>query len=525
MLAGQLLQSRGSPTRAAIEFGDDEVWTYEELDGLANRFARFFTERGLAVGDRVSLVVGNDPLLVGAYFGAFRAGVIANPINTKLTAKELAYVIGHAGSRMVLVSADLCGTLGDALPLLDTAPQVVVLRPSQAVPFAAASSSDVLSLDASPLTSGGPSGGDGALLIYTSGTTGNPKGVLLTHDNVVAGVHIVYKAYEVQPGEKTLCVMPLFHTNGLMFSTLTFLFGGGTVALQAKFSATRFWQQCAQHQVSSSSASPTILQMLLAHEAGAPAYGQTGLRYLKVASAPTPVDLAERFEARFGSGLLLETYGLTETTAMTTMNPLHGRRRFGSIGRVLPPQELGILNDAGQPTPPGEVGEICVQGPTVMKGYFRDPESTRAAFIGDWFHTGDMATQDEDGFVTIVGRKKEMIIRGGENISPLEIENVAMLHPKVKEAVAVGLSDPLWGEVVGLCVVAKEPVTREELMGFCRERLSDFKLPHHIVFTDELPRNAMGKVVRKLAARKFALASAEAASPSVKIPLHGAAAV
>jgi long-chain acyl-CoA synthetase len=228
------------------------------------------------------------------------------------------------------------------------------------------------------------------------------------------------------------------------------------------------------------------------------------LRYLKVASAPTSIDLAERFEARFGDDLLLETFGLTETTALTTMNPLYGKRRFGSIGRVIPPQTLAVLDDDGRPLPTGSVGEIGVQGPTVMKEYFRDAENTERAFVGPWFRSGDMAVLDDEGFVTIVGRKKEMILRGGENISPLEVENVAMLHPKVKEAVAVGLADALWGEIVGLCVVAHEPVEPAEIVAFCRERLSAFKLPERIVFADELPRNAMGKIVRSAARASFA---------------------
>jgi acyl-CoA synthetase (AMP-forming)/AMP-acid ligase II len=504
MLAGELLQSRGPVSRPAIEFdGGSECWTYEALDGLANRFARYFLAQGLTKGDRVSFLVGNDPLLVGAYFGAFRAGLVANPVNTRLTATEIAYVLEHAGSRCVVAGAELCDALAGALEMLAQRPHVVALRTKGDAPTGMTDGEVVLATSSERIA-GGPIGDDdGALLIYTSGTTGNPKGVVLTHANVVAGVTIVHRVFEITPDERTLCVMPLFHTNALMFSTLPFLYGGGTVCLEARFSATRFWQQCRDARVTGSSASPTILGMLLAHEATAPPRGQTGLRYIKVASAPTSIDLAERFEARFGDRLLIETYGLTETTAFATMNPLHAPRHFGSIGQEIPPQALAILGDDGIPRPNGEVGEIGIRGATVMKEYFRDPENTERAFVGPWFRTGDMAMRDDEGFVRIVGRKKEMILRGGENISPLEVENVAMLHPKVKEAVAVGLADALWGEVVGLCVVAHEPVEPADIVAFCRERLSAFKLPERIVFTDELPRNAMGKIMRSAARASF----------------------
>lgn len=508
MLAGELLQSHGAGARPAIEFAtESETWSYDALDALANRFARYFLAQGLVKGDRVSLFVGNDPLMLGAYFGAFRAGLVANPINTRLTPTELAYVINDAGSRCVLIGADLCSAFAGVLPLLEVRPHLVVLRGERDAAFGAAHSQEILDTDGGTIDPGVIVASDGALLIYTSGTTGHPKGVVLTHANVVAGVQIVHRAFEIEPGERTLCVMPLFHTNALMFSHLPFLLGGGTVCLEPKFSASRFWAQCREGRVTSSSASPTILAMLMAHEAGAPARGETGLRYLKVASAPTPIDLAERFEARFGEKLLIETYGLTETTALATMNPLHAPRHFGSVGQVIPPQTLAILDDAGAPVALGEVGEIGLQGPTIMKEYFRDPENTKRAFAGPWFRTGDMAVLDREGFATIVGRKKEMILRGGENISPLEVENVAMLHPKVKEAVAVGLADPLWGEVVGLCVVANEPVSGDEIVSFCRERLSAFKLPQQVIFIDELPRNAMGKVVRNQARARFAPAA------------------
>jgi long-chain acyl-CoA synthetase len=317
--------------------------------------------------------------------------------------------------------------------------------------------------------------------------------VLLTQANVMAGIDIVSRAFEMKPTDRSFCVMPLFHTNGLMFSTLPYLRSGATVILRKRFSATQFWQQIREARANVASVSPTILAMLLEHEAGAPRAEDIHLDFIKVASAPTSVELAGRFEARFGRGLLLETYGLTETTAINVMNPLHGPRKHGSIGRAVPPQEVRLVD-----------GEIQVRGPTVMREYFRDPENTSRAMDGEWLRTGDVARIDEDGFIFIVGRSKEMILRGGENISPLEIEEVAVRHPAVREAAAVGVPDRIWGECVGLCVVAREPVSEQDVVAFCREHLSPFKVPQRVVFVDELPRNAVGKITRNALRSAFA---------------------
>ncbi len=465
----------------AIE-GEDRTWSYADLDRLSDAFAALFEARGLAPGDRVSLVCSSEALLAGAYFGAFRARVIANPINNRLLPEEVAYILEHAGSRCVVVSEEYVGLVENTLGLLRNPPAVIRAADVAATPAAPADRK--------------PSPEDGALLIYTSGTTGKPKGVVLTQANVMAGITYVSGAFRMKPGDRTFCVMPLFHTNGLMFSTLPFLLTGGTVVLRKRFSATGFWTQLRESGASTTSVSPTILAMLLEHAANAPPAAGIRLDYIKVASAPTPVELAERFEARFGRGLLLETYGLTETTAINVMNPLDGPRKHGSIGRALAPQEVRVVDDAGEPAPPGATGEIEIRGATVMKEYFRDPENTAKAMHGEWLRTGDVGRIDADGFVFIVGRSKEMILRGGENISPLEIEEVAVRHPAVREAAAVGVPDRIWGEAVGLCVVARHPVSEQELVEFCKSHLSAFKVPQRVVFVEELPRNAVGKVTR-----------------------------
>ena len=488
MLAGDI-PARHRGARTALET-EDRAWSYEALDDLARGFSGSFLGHGCTRGDRVSFVMGNDAPLVAAYFGAFRAGLVANPVNNRLKPEEIAYILDHAGSRCVVVSEEFAGVVGSAVALLEKKPAVI-------------SAKDVTLDPALSQGSGSPSPDDGALLIYTSGTTGKPKGVLLTHANVMAAIEIVSRAFEMKPDDRTLCVMPLFHTNGLMFSTMPFLHVGATVVLKRRFSASQFWTQCREHRVSTSSVSPTILALLLEHEKTAPPAAGIHLDYIKVASAPTPVELAERFEARFGKGLLLETFGLTETTAINVMNPLHGPRKFGSIGKALAPQEVRVVDEAGREVAQGTAGELEVKGPTVMKEYFRDPANTRKAMHGEWLRTGDVARIDEDGFVFIVGRSKEMILRGGENISPLEIEEVAVRHPAVREAAAVGVPDRIWGESVGLCVVLKEPATERELVEFCSAHLSAFKVPQRVVFVQELPRNAVGKVTRNVLRNAF----------------------
>ncbi len=492
MLPGDIPRLNRGP-RPAIET-EDRAWSYEALDDLAWRFARFFLARGLEPGDRASFVMGNDPALVAAYFGAMRARVIANPVNNRLTPEEIAYILDHAGSRCVVVAEEYRPVIERTLPLLASPPAVLVVGNG--------GERDLLAMPATPVTVS-PSPDDGALLLYTSGTTGKPKGVLLTQANVMAGTEIVNRAFGMAPGDRTFCVMPLFHTNGLMFSTMPFLLAGGTVVLRKRFSASAFWQQCRDTRAGTASVSPTILAMLLEHEANAPAAADIRLDYIKVASAPTSVELAERFEARFGRGLLLETYGLTETTAINTMNPLRGARKLGSIGRALPPQEVRVVDDAGALLPQGAVGELEVRGPTVMKEYFRDPANTRDALHDGWLRTGDIARIDAEGFVFIVGRSKEMILRGGENISPLEIEEVVAKHPAVREAAAVGVPDRIWGEIVGLCVVARRPVSADDLVEHCRAHLSAFKVPQRVVFVEELPRNAVGKITRNALREAF----------------------
>jgi long-chain acyl-CoA synthetase len=487
LLAGDLLDAAHGK-HPAIVFENLETYSHGELDQLANRFAHCFQTRLARHGGPVSFLVGNDPLLVAALFGAFRAGVVANPINIRLTPPEIAYILNHAESRLVVVGNDYHELFLEVLPLLSDPPAVFVLRGPEADDALRDSSPQPARASLQPE--------DPALLIYTSGTTGHPKGVVLSHRNLTQAVRIVQRGFAIESSDRSFCVMPLFHTNALMFSHLPFLAAGATVVLRKRFSASRFWSECLGQRATVASASPTILALLLEHEATGPACGETGLKYLKVASAPTPIELAERFEARFGKGLLLETYGLTETTAISTMNPLRGPRRFGSIGKALEPQELAVLDEQRRPVAAGRAGELALRGPTIMKEYLKAPEQTREAMHGDWFLTGDMAVADEDGFVRIVGRRKEMILRGGENISPLEVEQAALEHPAVREAAAVGLADAIWGETVGLAVVAAGPIDAEELLGFCSTRLSAFKLPQHIAFVQELPRNAMGKVLR-----------------------------
>lgn len=503
---GGILKMHPSDNPAIIF--EEKCYSYAELDCLSNQFGNLYRTLGLAPQSCVSFMLGNDILLVAAYLGAFKTNVIANALGASLKAEEVAYILEHAGSQLLITSNQHAAVIREAFGQLSTPPKVLSidefdecesggLRPLSFSVLTAQATSE-------PQTSD-PKGDDIALLLYTSGTTGKPKGVMITHDNILCTIFASKANHDLGPGDRTLCVMPLSHNNALMFSTLSHLCAGATTVLCRRFSASQHWKLCERYDINNFSASPTILAILLETPPCNPGEGAS-LRFVKVASAPTSIELAQRFEARFGKGLLLESYGLTEASGIT-MNPIYGPRKHGSIGKVLPQSQVKIVNSDGVEVPTGAVGELLIRTPTLMKGYLHDSDATARAVVNGWFHSGDLGRVDEDGFIFLVGRKKEMIIRGGENISPLEVERVIARHPSVREAAAFGMPDPVWGEIVTACITLNDQTENAgleaDIIEFCKNHLASFKVPQKIAVIAELPRNGVGKIKRHELHRYF----------------------
>ena len=513
MLIHQLLQD-GRHSKPAIIF-EGAVLSYAELDDLANQFAHLFGELRLDIGDRVSLLIGNEPLVVASYFGLFKAGLIANPINNRLTASEVSFVLEHAQARVLITTPEFLPLALQAIAELANPPRIVLLgaHADAALPADVVSEQDLYRQKRTPRLVEGLTEQTPILLIYTSGTTGRPKGVLLSHANVWADGVALSQGFRVTSDHVALCFMPLFHCNALIVSHISTFIGHGTIVLCRKFSAREHWRLVADHNVTSFSAPPTVLAILLEREAEA-RDARIKLDFVKTGSAPLTVELATRFENRFGKDILIEGWGLTECTATSTLNPLYagGRRKIGSVGQALAGQTIAVVDDQGRFLPPHTTGELVIQSPTMMLGYFRDEEATRRTIIDGWLHTGDLGRMDEEGYVFLVGRKKEIIIRGGENVSPLEIEEVMCRHPSVRDVAVGGLPDRIWGEVVVACVVANGTASEQELIAHCRENLADFKVPVKIAIVDELPRNATGKILRRDLAQFFQSGAKEMAS-------------
>lgn len=497
MLIGELL-SANRDAKPAIYFEGATI-TYADLDDLANRFAHLFGTLRLEIGDRVSMLMGNEPLTVAAYFGLFKTGVIANPINNRLSANEIEYILNHAGSKLLLTTPEFLSLAVESCQRLIEKPQILLLGG-----VATVASLPILSeqlLHEQPATSRAVEGITShtpAALIYTSGTTGRPKGVLLTHKNIATDADMLARGFRLDSEHVTLCFMPLFHCNALIVSHLSSFSVHSSVVLCRKFSATQHWKLVAEHGVKSFSAPPTVLAILLERETEA---RQLNLKldYVKTGSAPLTIELADRFEKRFGRDLLIEGWGLTEGTATSTLNPLYAGnpRKIGSVGQAMPGQVIRVFDEQGRSLPVGEVGELVIRSETIMQGYFRDPETTAKTVKNGWLYTGDLGRMDRDGYVYLVGRRKEIIIRGGENISPLEVEEIIFRHPAVRDVAVSGIPDRIWGEVVVACIVPSGEVTSEALTEHCRRHLADFKIPVRFAFTDALPRNATGKILRR----------------------------
>ncbi|MFQ5879558.1 MAG: AMP-binding protein, partial [Dehalococcoidia bacterium] len=330
-------------------------------------------------------------------------------------------------------------------------------------------------------------------------TTGHPKGVLLSHKNLLVDAGYIVEAHQLTAGDRALCVLPLYHINGLVVTALAPLYSGGSVVIAQRFSASAFWELLARWRCSWFSVVPTIVSILLNTPADTDRLDLSHLRFGRSASAPLPVALHRSFEERFGCPLI-ETLGITEAASTVFSNslPPH-RRKYGSVGLPIGSIEATVIDDHGAELAPYQVGEIAVKGESVMLGYFRNAEETARTVVDGWLRTGDLGYRDEEGFFFITDRKKEVIIRGGVNISPREVDEVLYTHRAVLDAATVGVPHPIYGEEVKAFVVLKDGVScpTEALITFCRQHLADFKCPKEVEFVLEIPKGPSGKVQRR----------------------------
>ncbi|BAU47393.1 long-chain fatty acid--CoA ligase [Sulfurifustis variabilis] len=465
---------------------------YGKLRRDARRLAAFLDAKGVRPGETVCLMMHNGYQAADLFLGIMYAGRVVSPINLLAQPAQLEYVLDHSDARLVFVAEAYRERLEAALARLDRPVAVEAIDVDAEALFP-------------ELAEGGslPAVGedDAALLMYTSGTTGRPKGALLTHRNVVAGGRFTSDAHELTESDRVLCSLPLYHINGQIVTTVAPLVHGGSVVMPHKFSVSSFWELLARHQCTWFNVVPTIVAYLLNEPDQRVARRELDLsrvRFGRSASAALPPNLHQAFERTFGFGII-ETMGLTETAAPVFSNPLDpAKRKYGTPGRPFG-VEAKIVDREGRALPPGEIGEILVRGDNVMKAYYKDPQNTAKALDADgWFHTGDLGYRDADGFYFVTGRLKELIIKGGENIAPREIDEALYRHPAVLEAAAVGIPDANYGQEILACVVLKpgSRCSEDELRGFCLNELGRYKTPKVIRFVDSIPKGPSGKVQR-----------------------------
>jgi long-chain acyl-CoA synthetase len=491
------MRARESPNGAFAHYGGGS-WTYGDFDERTDLLAGGLAELGVGPGDVVSVFLPNCLEFLEAWWAILKAGAVFGPVNPAYTSVEAAYVINH--SQAVAVITDAVG----AEKIAAVRGELAVLR--EVVAISAGVPGAVTLDELAARTSGTPSpdaqAGDLASILYTSGTTGKPKGAMLTHRNLLINTAQTAELVPLGPGDRVGMLLPLFHANAQVVTTLMPLLIGAEVMMWERFSASEFWPTVAEFAPATLSAVPMMLAAVL-NAPGAPG-PETSLRFVICGAAPLSVELLNTFSARFGIQIL-EGYGLTETGCVASLNPYYGERKAGSIGLPLRGQPMEIRNDDGARVPAGDYGEIVIKGANVMAGYLHNPEATAESIRDGWLHTGDIGYVDEDGYFFIVDRTKDMIIRSGENIYPREIEEVLYQYPGVLECAVIGVADPVRGEEVLAVIVAAGDVelNREEVAAFLAQRLAKYKLPREIVFRGPLPKTPTGKISKAPLRQEF----------------------
>ncbi|MES1245577.1 MAG: AMP-binding protein [Acidobacteriota bacterium] len=480
---------RRSPGKTVLRLGGGRDLSYAELFGAADRLAAGLRARGLSHGDRVAFFLGNGVEFVTAYLAVIRLGAVMVPLNLAYRRREIAHILGDAEPRLFLTDRE-------RLPVLDE------LEPGER-PAEVILAEDLDGLSGEETGFPPVDGDDLAMILYTSGTTGRSKGAMITHGNVLATVTGLLAAWDWQAEDVLLLTLPLFHTHGLVVGLHCALAAGATVLLRRKFDAAEAAAELLGGEPTLFFGVPTMYVRLVEELRGKPDAG--ALRRLRLfcsGSAPLAPETFEAFRGLTGHGIL-ERYGMTET-GMSLSNAYAGLRLPGTVGTPLPGVSARIVDADDRDLPPGGEGELLVRGSHVFAGYWRDPEKTAASFTHDdlgrrWFRTGDLARRDpETGSITLLGRRHELILRGGFNIYPREVEEVLASYPGVKEAAVVGRPDPDLGQVPVAFLVVEGPLDESALTAFCRDQMAAFKVPREIRTVESLPRNALGKVQKHL---------------------------
>ncbi len=461
----------------------------EQVMGLAEALAG----AGIGRGDRVAMVLPNGAPAIVSFLAASIAGTAA-PLNPGYREEEFRFYLDDTAARILLVppggAEEARRAAGNKVPVLE-----VETDEGGRVRAAGAGARK---------TPANPGPEDIALVLHTSGSTGRPKRVPLKHSNLAVSVQNIVKTYTLQPEDVSLAVMPLFHVHGLVASTLATLLSGGTVLAPSKFNPLSFWRTVRDHRATWYSAVPTMHQLLLvrAGKGGERPAGAEFLRFIRSCSAPLSPEMMQKMESAFGAPVL-EAYGMTEASHQMASNPLPpAERKPGTVGPGTGVR-IGIMDSKGNHLKTGTQGEVVIQGPNVIRGYENNPEANATSFVEGWFRTGDEGILDDDGYLRLVGRIKELINRGGEKISPREIDEVLLSHPAVAEAVCFGVPHPTWGEEVAAAVVLREAASEADLLAYCRDRLADFKCPKKVHLVETIPRTATGKIQRRVVAEKL----------------------
>jgi O-succinylbenzoic acid--CoA ligase len=475
-----------TPDRSAL-LAAGTRWSFADLNRWACALARGLIAHGAQPGDRVALLLRNSPEFVGLAHAAPRAGVTLVPLNIRLTTPELTWQLGDSGARLLVFDSH---TAPQAEAMLELLPNLAIVDIAD-IPTAYAADVALRSvIDLSDIYT----------LIYTSGTTGRPKGTLLTYGNYWWSAIGSALNLGLHADDRWLAALPLFHVGGLSILARTVIYGT-TAMVHQSFDPVAVNRAIDEDGVTIVSVVSTMLQRLL-EERGEHPY-PAALRCLLLGGGPAPRPLLEACAAR---GVpVAQTYGLTEAASqVATLAPADALRKLGSAGQPLLPTEVRIERD-GEPARAGEVGEILVHGPTVMRGYANRPDESAQALRGGWLHTGDLGYLDGEGYLYVVSRRSDLIISGGENIYPAEVEAVLLAHPAVEEAAVVGLPDARWGQVPAAAIKLRRSMaaSEAELIEFCRGRLAGYKVPRYMRIADALPRNAAGKLIRDAVAVMF----------------------